>query len=84
MSGNAFNVAGGFADDFKTADDHVLRPLVGEKLLTGHAGNMLLNNARRIEDVGEIRLIPRHKSVGPSKEWLRGDKDYDCAQRPNG
>lgn len=76
--------ARGFADDFKTADDGVLRPLDGEELFAVHPGEVLLDDARRIENIGEIRAILRHKSAARSKEWRRADKDCGCVRWPNG
>jgi hypothetical protein len=71
-SGSAFSVSGerwrGFADDFKAAHDGVLGPQIGQKLLVGHARKVLLDNARRIEDVGQIRVILGHKSAWRSRE----------------
>ncbi len=75
---------GGFANDFKPADDRVLCPLIGEELLPAHSGKVLLNYARRVKNVGEIRVILRHRSAWRSKEWLGDGKDCGCVQWPTG
>lgn len=57
-----------FADDFKTADDCILSPLISEELFTTHSCEVLLNDVRRIENVGEIRVILRYRLASRSKE----------------
>ena len=61
-------MACGFADDFKTADDCILSPLISDEWFTTHSCEVLLNDVRR------SRMSARY-ALSFDIDWLRGRKN---------